>query len=87
MIMTTPLNHGFTDNLQPFWHIFGAIEDYIGDDELVQFGDTVTQVTAEMLVQGQIAMETHKDIDAFNEPATLRQTYFPSVRFPFLVSV
>jgi len=59
----------------------------LGDDELVQFGDTVTQVPAEMLVQGQIAMETHKDIDAFNEPATLRQTYFLSVRFPFLVSV
>jgi hypothetical protein len=55
MIMTTPLNHGFTDNRRPFWHMVGIIEAYLGDDVLVRFGDMVTQVPAEMHEQGQIA--------------------------------
>jgi hypothetical protein len=54
MIMTTPMSHGFTDNLRPFWHMVGIIEAYLGDDVLVRFGDMVTQVPAEMLEQGQI---------------------------------
>ena len=54
MIMTTPLNQGFTNNLRPFWNKVGIIVNYIGDDVLVRFGDTVTQVPAEMLESGQI---------------------------------
>jgi hypothetical protein len=39
-----------TDNLRPFWFMVGTIEGTVGDEVLVRFGDTVIQVSAEMLV-------------------------------------